>query len=112
MKCWISDKLTPAIDYDTELVSGLFERRDSGGFPTFYFHLSFSVSDFRRLCLYKKPYCSCFFSDIFHFLSSYFFHLLNTNLFFSRALLLPYRSEYIDSPLFATQKLTLMSTVF
>jgi len=31
------------------------------------------------------------------------FHSLDTNLFISRALLLPYRSEYINSPLFATK---------
>jgi len=31
--------------YDTQLISGLFEMRDSGGFPTFpFFRLSFSVS--------------------------------------------------------------------
>jgi len=44
--------------------------RDSGGFPTFPFRLSFfCLSDFRRLCLYMKPYCSCFFSDHHSFLS-------------------------------------------
>jgi len=44
MKCWISNRLVLAINYDTELVSRLFGMRDNGGFPTFPFSLSFSVS--------------------------------------------------------------------
>ena len=41
MKCCISNRLALAITHDTQLVSGLFEIRDSGGFPTFPLRLSF-----------------------------------------------------------------------
>jgi len=41
MKCGISNGLALATNYDTELVSGLFVMRDSGGFPAFPFRLSF-----------------------------------------------------------------------
>ena len=47
MERWRSDRLAPAIDYDTQLVSVWFEMRDSGGFPTFPFHFFLScLSDF------------------------------------------------------------------
>jgi len=64
MRCRISNILALAINYDTQLVSGLFEMRDSGGFPTFPLRLSFSISDFGRPCLYKSPCCFSFFSVI------------------------------------------------
>jgi len=44
IKCWRWNKLALAINYDTQLVSVLFEVRDSGGFPTLPSVISLSVS--------------------------------------------------------------------
>jgi len=102
MKCRISNRLALDINYDTQLVSGLLEMRDSGGFPTFPFHLSFSVSLILPNSVpIRDPIVPVSFP--LSLLLSSFFHSLDTNLFFSRALLLLYRSEYIDSSLFATK---------
>ena len=67
-------RLALAAYYDTLYVSFMFDMRDSGGFPTFHSVLSLFVSMvFGRLCLYKRPYCSCFFSTIksFGFIHSF-----------------------------------------
>jgi len=77
--------------------------RDSVGFPTFPFRPSFvCLSGFRRLCLYKRPTCPDFFSDIALYLSS-FICLISSffkynSILLSLALLPSYLSEYIDHP--------------
>ena len=95
-------RLALATYYDTLYVSSLFAMPDSGGFPTFHSVLSFFVSMvFGRLCLYKIPYCSCFFSIIksFGFIHSY--RLLLRSIFRYKSILslplaelLLYGSEY------------------
>jgi len=68
--------------------------RDSGGFPTFLLPLSFSVSLILAGSVsIRDPTVPVFFPSFILTLSLSFFHSLDTNLVFSRALLLSHRSE-------------------
>ena len=60
--CWRSNRLALAINYDTDLVSVLFEMRNSGGFPTLPFRSFLFGLIFGPLCLYKGLFSSRFFS--------------------------------------------------
>ena len=114
MEYWQSNRLALAINNDTQYVSVLFEIRYSGGFPTFPLSLSFSISQsLADPVSVRDPIPNLFFFiKKYWFLSSSFFHRLDTNLSFSGAPLLLYWSEYIDGPLFATQNLPQEILVF
>ena len=91
-------KKSRAINYHTQLVWALFEMRDSGGFPVFPFRLSFSVPlTFPHSVCARDHIAPFSFFMITLILISSFFHSLDRNLFFPHALLLTYRSDYIDS---------------
>jgi len=62
MECWRLGGLALPINYDTQLVSVCFERRDSGELPTFLLHPFLPASLIFAYSLYKRPYSSCFLS--------------------------------------------------
>ena len=97
VKCWRRNKLALAINYDTQLVSVLFEVRDSGGFPTFPSVISFSVSLIFAGTLSIRNPIPCVSFRSYH---SLFSHLVRTYSF-SLAQLLLYRSENIGISKFA-----------